>query len=113
MTIPDSHESASDETGRPAETSDPSVAQEGWAVDGFLYDAFISYSRRDLDASDKIEPDLESFPLPREIRKRLGRRNLNVFRDISDMTGNRWRFPSAAMNRGWRWRTATWPRSGI
>ena len=58
MTIPDSHESASDETGRPAETSDPSVAQEGWAVDGFLYDAFISYSRRDLDASDKIEPDL-------------------------------------------------------
>ena len=89
MTIPDSHESASDETGRPAETSDPSVAQEGWALDGFLYDAFISYSRRDLDASDKIERDLESFPLPREIRKRLGRRNLNVFRDISDMTGNR------------------------
>ncbi len=62
----------------------------------------------DLDASGKIEPDLESFPLPREIRKRLGRRNLNVFRDISDMTGNRWRFPSRqAMNRGWRWRTAT------
>jgi len=40
MTIPDSHESASDEAGRPAETSDPSVAQEGSALDGFLYDAF-------------------------------------------------------------------------
>jgi hypothetical protein len=39
--------------------------------------------------ADKIEHDLETFPLPRDIRKQLGRRHLNVFRDISDMTGNR------------------------
>jgi len=67
----------------------PVWRRKGRQSTAFLYDAFISYSRRDLDASDKIERDLESFPLPREIRKRLGRRNLNVFRDISDMTGNR------------------------
>ena len=67
----------------------PVWRRKGRPSTAFLYDAFISYSRRDLDASDKIERDLESFPLPREIRKRLGRRNLNVFRDISDMTGNR------------------------
>ena len=35
-----------------------------------------------------MERDLEAFPLPRGVRKRLGRRHLNVFRDISDMTGN-------------------------
>ena len=63
--------------------------QEGWTPDGLLYDAFISYSRGNLDAADKIERDLETFPLPREIRKRLGRRHLNVFRDVSDLTGNR------------------------
>src|SRR6478609_466382 len=57
--------------------------------EGLRYDAFISYSRHNLDVADKIERDLETFPLPREIRKRLGRRHLNVFRDISDMTGNR------------------------
>src|SRR6478609_805060 len=56
--------------------------------DGLRYDAFISYSRHNLDVADKIERDLERFPLPRDIRKRLGRRHLNVFRDISDMTGN-------------------------
>jgi len=67
----------------------PLWRRKGRQSTAFLYDAFISYSRRDLDASDKIERDLERFPLPREIRKRLGRRNLNVFSDISDMTGNR------------------------
>ena len=29
------------------------------------------------------------FPLPREIRQRLGRKHLNVFRDVNDLTGNR------------------------
>ena len=53
------------------------------------YDVFISYSRHNADQADKIERDLEKYPLPREIRKRLGRRHLNVFRDLSDMTGNR------------------------
>ena len=90
MTIPDSRASASGETGRPEEPSGPgSDAQEGSPPDGFLYDAFISYSRANLDAADKIERDLETFPLPRDIRKRLGRRHLNVFRDVNDLTGNR------------------------
>ena len=77
MTISDSHASTGDETGRAAVPS------------GFLYDAFISYSRANIDAADKIERDLESFPLPRDIRKHLGHRHLNIFRDITDMTGNR------------------------
>jgi WD40 repeat protein len=88
MNISDSHASASDETGRPDEPS-ADAAEEGRPPDGFLYDAFISYSRHNLDAADKIERDLETFPLPREVGKRLGHRRLNVFRDINDMTGNR------------------------
>ena len=56
--------------------------------DDQLYDAFISYSRVNLAAAGKIETDLEKFPLPRDIRKGLRRRRLNVFRDVSDITGN-------------------------
>ena len=82
--------SAGDETGQQIAPSDPASGREGAKEPaGLRYDAFISYSRRDLDVADKIERDLESFPLPHDIRKRLGRRHLNVFRDISDMTGNR------------------------
>ena len=57
--------------------------------DGFVYDAFISYSRKNSEIADKVERDLQSFPLTRDIRKRLGRRHLNVFRDVNDLTGNR------------------------
>jgi TIR domain len=89
MTNPDSHTSVRDETGRPEQPSGPGIAQQEWAPDGFLHDAFISYSRGNLDAADEIDRDLETLPLPREIRKRLGRRHLNVFRDVSDLTGNR------------------------
>src|SRR5262245_61515698 len=72
----DSPSTATDET-------DPPTAH----VD-LTYDAFISYSRGNIDEADKIETDLEKFRLPRDIRKRLGRRHLNVFRDVSDITGN-------------------------
>jgi hypothetical protein len=72
MTIPDSHASASGETGRSEEPSGPGLAQEGSPPDGFLYDAFISYSRANLDAADKIERDLERLPLPRDIRSVSG-----------------------------------------
>ena len=89
MTIPDSQPSACDETGRPEAPSSPGVGQKGWTPDGFLYDTFISYSRDNLDVADKIERELQTFPLPREIRRRLGRRHLNVFRDVNDLTGNR------------------------
>src|SRR6478672_1537773 len=64
-------------------------ARQEPAAGGFLYDAFISYSRHNLETAAKIERDLETFPLPRDVRKRLGRRHLNVFRDINDMTGHR------------------------
>jgi len=57
--------------------------------DGMTYDAFISYSRLNTAEAAKIERDLERFPLPRDVRKQLGQRRLNVFRDVSDMTGNR------------------------
>ena len=66
-----------------------SSAQDQSAHDGFVYDAFISYSRKNSDAADKIERDLQKFPLTRELRKRLGRRHLNIFRDVNDLTGNR------------------------
>ena len=55
----------------------------------FVYDAFISYSRRDSDSAEEIERELERFRLPRAVRHRLGRRHLNVFRDVTDITGNR------------------------
>ncbi len=58
-------------------------------ADDFRYDAFISYSRRNLATADKIERDLQKFPLTREIRKQIGRRHLNIFRDVNDLTGNR------------------------
>ncbi len=56
---------------------------------GLLYDAFISYSRVDLEAAEQIERYLEAFPVPPEISARLGRPNLKVFREVSDLTGNR------------------------
>jgi WD40 repeat protein len=83
MSTPDPQPTATDETDWPG-----APAHRG-SRDGLAYDAFISYSRQNADEAAKIERDLEHFPLPRDIRKRLGQRRLNVFRDISDMTGNR------------------------
>lgn len=64
-------------------------AHDHFAGDGYVYDAFVSYSRKNADAADKIERDLQTFPLPRGLRRKLGRRNLNIFRDVNDLTGNR------------------------
>ena len=80
MTTADVGSSASGENGSPQAAPPPS--------DGVRYDVFLSYSRADLDVAAKMERDLEAFPLPRGVRKLLGHRHLNVFRDISDMTGN-------------------------
>ena len=55
MTISGSHASASDETSRPEAPLSPGSAHDGLSSDGLLYDAFISYSRHDLDAAAKIE----------------------------------------------------------
>src|SRR6476659_4834888 len=88
MTSADLGPSTGDETdqsGVPSSESPQDASQCGT----LQYDAFISYSRGNFEVADKIERDLETFPLPRDIRKRLGRRHLNIFRDISDLTGNR------------------------
>jgi WD40 repeat protein len=74
-------------SGEPAGSSNAALNHS--PTDGFLYDAFISYSRSNGYAAAKIERDIERFPLPRDVRKRLGRRHLNVFRDVNDLTGNR------------------------
>ena len=70
-------------------SSRPESRQDAPQRGALQYDAFISYSRGNFEVAHKFERDLETFPLPRDIRKRLGRRQLNIFRDISDLTGNR------------------------
>ena len=72
MTISVSHTPQGDGSREPENPS--SAAKKESPADGFLYDAFISYSRSNGDAAAKVERDLERFPLPRDIRKRLGRR---------------------------------------
>ena len=89
MTTADFESSTGEEMGRPEAPSGPGAEPEGPSSDTLPYDVFLSYSRADLEIADKMERDLETFPLPRSVRKRLGHRHLNVFRDISDMTGNR------------------------
>ena len=51
MTIPESQASTTDETGADR-------LHGGRSGDAFVYDAFISYSRANLDAADKIEAPL-------------------------------------------------------
>ena len=70
---------------RPAIDANPENAP------AFVYDAFISYSRSDAKAAESIEGLLQKYRLPRESRKYIGRRHLNVFRDVSDLNGNRLR----------------------
>ena len=89
MDTSDYRASAAEDSDRSQAGPDGGSAQEQLAHDGFVYDAFISYSRKNSDVADKMERDLEKFPLTRELRKRLGRRHLNVFRDVNDLTGNR------------------------
>jgi hypothetical protein len=51
----------------------------------FTNDAFISYSRKDIDFARKLEKALEEYKPPRALK--LPRRNLVVFRDEADFTG--------------------------
>lgn len=45
----------------------------------FVYDAFVSYTRKDEKFAKKLENDLEKYRAP----KGLGiKRRINVFRDI-------------------------------
>ncbi|MBQ9010192.1 MAG: toll/interleukin-1 receptor domain-containing protein [Clostridia bacterium] len=58
-------------------------------MDEWLYDAFISYSHRDLRWGKWLQRKLETFPLPRRIRqeRESGRHHLRVFRDQTDLAG--------------------------
>ena len=81
--------STGNETDQPEVPLRPESRQDTPQSGTLQSDTFISYSRGNFEVADKFERDLETFPLPRDIRKRLGRRHLNIFRDISDLTGNR------------------------
>ena len=55
----------------------------------FVYDAFISYSHRDLKWGRWLQHKLETYPLPQEIRRARGEKgkHLHVFRDQTDLAG--------------------------
>ena len=53
----------------------------------FQYDAFISYSRRDIRFASELEKKLENYSPPKGVRKE--NQKLKVFRDVQDLKGNR------------------------
>ncbi|MBO5557051.1 MAG: toll/interleukin-1 receptor domain-containing protein [Oscillospiraceae bacterium] len=56
-------------------------------MDEYVYDAFISYSHRDLKWARWVQRRLETFHSPRELSGPTGKRRLRVFRDQTDLTG--------------------------
>lgn len=66
------------------------TAARAYVLDGFVYAAFISYSRADKVIAEGFQGSLERFRIPRTLRDRgdggvrLPRRLVPVFRDISD-----------------------------
>ena len=55
----------------------------------FRYDAFLSYSHRDLKWGKWLQDQLESWRIPAEVRKETAftRANLKIFRDQTDLAG--------------------------
>ena len=54
----------------------------------FIYDAFISYSHRDMDWAKWLQHKLESYRIPRDLCDRGDRgKHLKVFRDQTDLAG--------------------------
>ena len=53
--------------------------------EAFQYDAFISYSRKDIAFAEKLEKALEHYKPPKDLD--IPQRSLNVFRDGQDMIG--------------------------
>ncbi|MCR4707478.1 MAG: toll/interleukin-1 receptor domain-containing protein [Clostridiales bacterium] len=52
------------------------------------FDAFISYSHRDILAAKRLQRSLEAFRIPKEMREELqGRTRFRVFRDQTDLAG--------------------------
>ncbi len=57
-------------------------------MDEFFYDAFISYSHRDMKWARWLQRKLERFQLPKEIaQERKDAKNLKIFRDQTDLAG--------------------------
>ena len=59
---------------------------ENESTSRYTYDAFISYSRKDIKFAKQLEAELERYSPPKESGR--GKRKLNIFRDIQDVVGN-------------------------
>ena len=55
-------------------------------MDDYIYDAFISYSHRDMEWAKWLQRKLEAFPIPADMADN-GKKHLKVFRDQTDLTG--------------------------
>ena len=54
----------------------------------FIYDAFISYSHRDMKWGQWLQKKLETFRLPKDLLEKGEKpRNLKIFRDQTDLAG--------------------------
>src|SRR5258707_867260 len=60
------------------------VAQDS-PESAFRFDAFLSYSRKDIDFAKCLEKELRSYLPPRDLP--VPRRRLRVFRDQADISG--------------------------
>src|SRR5512143_3269702 len=65
-------------------TSEEPISAEGPASEP-EYDAFISYSRRDIAFARALEKALEAYRPPRDLP--VAQRHIRVFRDETDFTG--------------------------
>ena len=56
-------------------------------MESFAYDAFISYSHRDLTAAAWLQHRLEGYRIPKDMRRDQDAQHLRVFRDQTDLAG--------------------------
>lgn len=62
------------------------VATSPEAEDGYLFDIFLSYSRKDEEFAKRLEEALENFSLPKGIKAdSISTNRLRVFRDKNDL----------------------------
>ena len=52
----------------------------------YVYDAFISYSRKNSTFAAKLEKALKDYKPPKDLD--VPQRHINVFRDVNDFTGS-------------------------
>lgn len=56
-------------------------------MEEYIYDAFISYSHRDMKWARWLQRRLETFPIPRGLCPDRNKRRMRVFRDQTDLAG--------------------------